>query len=44
MEDKVFGTGKNWTPTITQATAPKLTIKKSNYIKGAGDATGYDNQ
>jgi hypothetical protein len=28
MEDKVFGTGKNWTPSITQPTAPKLTVKK----------------
>jgi len=30
LEEKVFGTGKNWTPSITQPSAPKLNTKKSN--------------
>ena len=29
LEQKVFGTGKNWTPQITQPNAPKLTVKKT---------------
>ena len=32
IEDKVFGTGKKWTPGITQPNAPKLTVKKNNFI------------
>mmetsp|Transcript_29531 Transcript_29531/g.44941 ORF Transcript_29531/g.44941 Transcript_29531/m.44941 type:complete len:115 (-) Transcript_29531:301-645(-) len=38
IEDKVFGTGKNWTPQITQPSAPKLTVKKNNYLTKSSEA------
>lgn len=28
IEQKVFGTGRNWTPQITQPNAPNLTVSK----------------
>lgn len=40
LEAKVFGTGKNWTPQVTQPAPPKLTVKKNNYMSGMM----YDNQ
>lgn len=43
LEEKVFGTGKNWTPQITQPTAPKLTVKKNNYVQGA-DQGSFEGQ
>ena len=31
IEDKVFGTGKNWTPSVTKPQAPTLTTRKNNF-------------
>jgi len=29
LEEKVFNTGKNWTPALTQPSAPKITAKRT---------------
>ena len=34
-EEKAFKKGKNWTPSVTQPTAPKLTAKRNQYLTGA---------
>ena len=31
IEDKVFNTGKNWTPSVTKPQAPSLTTRKNNF-------------
>lgn len=42
LEDKVFNKGKNWTPSVTQPNAPKITAKRNQYLTGAApDEFGY---
>ena len=40
IEQKVFNTGKNWTPQITQPNAPKLTAKRT--IQAEDQEESYD--
>lgn len=42
LEDKAFNKGKNWTPSVTQPNAPKLTAKRNQYLTGnQNDEFGY---
>lgn len=42
LEEKAFNKGKNWTPSVTQPTAPKITAKRNQYLTGQqADDFGY---
>ena len=34
LEEKAFNKGKNWTPSVTQPSAPKITAKRNQYLTG----------